>query len=242
LDTPNVMDARPFFEFNLRDFQASEVEYLKKFSKSSFDVSSIAGAASEMRNLKAIRDELQREWVTPSEDFVRVLFNRVVPGGRFTSQAKSDFIALTSRAIEENLRDLISQRLDAAAAFHSSKMLEPVEQADKTEDEIGSTEEVVPKVVTTPDEEGAYRIIQAIASEVTDPDNITIRDAQAYCAILFQDNNRRPVARLYFNRKKSLQIGVFIDGVEVKIDLLRITELTQHKERIIRAVKQYVAT
>ena len=241
LDTPNVMDARPFFEFNVKDFELSEVEYLKKFSKSSFDATSISGAASEMRNLKALRDELQNEWMSPSEEFVRVLFSRIVPGGRFTAQARESFTSLTSRAIEENLRGMINERLDAAAAFHSQKGAVAPAHKPVGREEAASVDdhESLPRIVTTPDEEGAFRMIQTIAAEVTEPDDITIRDGQVYCAILFKDNNRRPVARLYFNRKKSLQVGFFIGGEEQKIKIQRITELTQHREQIIRAVRQY---
>ena len=41
LEAANKMDARPFFEFNLLDVRDQDVEELKKFSKSAFDLTNI---------------------------------------------------------------------------------------------------------------------------------------------------------------------------------------------------------
>ena len=36
-----------------------------------------------------------------------------------------------------------------------------------------------------------------------------MRDAQSYCAILLDDNNRKPLCRLRFNNTQKLRLGVF---------------------------------
>lgn len=41
LDAPNVMDKKPFFTFNMLDFQERHVNELKKFTKSAFDLDNI---------------------------------------------------------------------------------------------------------------------------------------------------------------------------------------------------------
>jgi hypothetical protein len=36
-----------------------------------------------------------------------------------------------------------------------------------------------------------------------------MRDAQSYCAILLDDNNRKPICRLRFNNLEKLRLGLF---------------------------------
>ena len=63
-------------------------------------------------------------------------------------------------------------------------------------------------VVTTEEEIAAYRIVKAIACSDVDPARITMRDAKKYCAIFLDDNNRKPVARLFFNGRQKY-VGLF---------------------------------
>ncbi|MGJ3232392.1 MAG: hypothetical protein ACFE0P_11400 [Oceanicaulis sp.] len=59
----------------------------------------------------------------------------------------------------------------------------------------------------------------AIAAELVDPSRIAIRDQKSYCGILFDDNNRKPIVRLYFDRREK-QVGVFdADKTETKHDV-----------------------
>lgn len=69
-------------------------------------------------------------------------------------------------------------------------------------------------VVTTEEEIAAYRIIKAIACSDVDPERITMRDAKSYCSIFLDDNNRKPVARLFFNTKQKY-IGLFDENKNV---------------------------
>jgi hypothetical protein len=59
-----------------------------------------------------------------------------------------------------------------------------------------------PNVETTEEEVEAFLIIKSILRRNTDVKRITLRDAQSYCAILLDDNNRKPICRLFFNGKK----------------------------------------
>ena len=239
LETANVMDDRPFFEFNITDFEETDVEQLKKFGRGAFDVEAITSTASDMKYLKALRNEFQNVIASPPDEFVRMLFGRVNPKVRFTSQLKDSFAKLTKTAIDEQLKELIYSRLRAAATAESAH-----DESDESGTPTAVSEEnesPPPKgIVTTPNEEGAFRIIQAIASELTEPENITIRDGQVYCAILFKNNNRRPVARLYFDKKTRLRVGIFLESGEVKHSILKITEITKLKTDILAAVQRYL--
>ena len=56
LDQPNKMDEKPFLEFNILDFKEQDVEELKKFAKSAFDVDSILTTANELKYTRAIQN------------------------------------------------------------------------------------------------------------------------------------------------------------------------------------------
>lgn len=69
------------------------------------------------------------------------------------------------------------------------------------------------------EELSAFNIIRAICCAEVPSHDVTLRDAKSYCAILYQDNNRRPIARLYFDRQVP-RIGIFdADKQEQLFDL-----------------------
>ena len=73
------------------------------------------------------------------------------------------------------------------------------------------------KIITTQDEYDAFYTIRGICVELVEPERIVMRDAKSYCAVLFDDNNRMPVARLYFNNPNKLMLGIFSGRNEEKI-------------------------
>jgi hypothetical protein len=50
---------------------------------------------------------------------------------------------------------------------------------------------------------------------------------------------RRPIARLYFNRKKALQVGLFKLEGEVKFDIEKMTDIFKFKSDLLSTIKQY---
>jgi hypothetical protein len=240
LEAPNKMDERSFFEFNLLDFNEASIDELKKFTKTAFDVDNIVSTASTLKYLRALLTEVKAEFANPSEEMVRLLISRVMPGVRFTAQVKEQYAELTRRALDAFLKEAINLRLKSAMDT-SESLPSGVAQASLAQVEsVGDTASDEPDVQTTQDENDAFRIIQAIGSEIVDPEDIVMRDAKSYCAVLYKDNNRRPIARLYFNRKKALQIGLFKEDGEVKSDIERLTDIFKHRAAILDGIRQYL--
>jgi hypothetical protein len=247
LEAANKMDDRPFFEFNLLDFNAAAVEELKRFSKGAFDVATIVSSASNLKYLRALLSEVRAEFAAPSEDLVRVLASRATPGVRFTAQIKEQYTELTRKAMDTFLNEAINLRLKSAMSPDTSGVSvgTPVALASAPAPVAAAAPEVQSNdesdISTTEEETSAFRIIQAIGSEITDPEDIVMRDAKSYCAILYKDNNRRPIARLYFNRKKALQVGIFKGDGEIRADIERLTDIFKFKPDILAAIQQYQA-
>ena len=67
-----------------------------------------------------------------------------------------------------------------------------------------------------------------------------MRDAKSYCAILFDDNNRKPLCRLFFNNAEKKQIVLFDGPQEEKFAIDKVSELYNYRERILATVKKYL--
>lgn len=236
LDAPNKMDSKPFFEFNMLDIREQDVEELKKFTKSVFDLDGILTTASELKYTREIKRILSEQLQDPSEDFVR-LFAGQVYQGRMTQSVKEQFTEMTRRALRQFITDQVQERLKSALA--SEPIVPPANTTETTttiaEDANGA------KIVTTPEEWEAYYIIKAICSQLVEPDRIAMRDQQTYCGILFDDNNRRPIVRLWFNTAQKY-IGLFdsAERQEQKTPITKISDIYQYADRIKATAKVYL--
>lgn len=232
LEKENKMDDRPFFEFNLFQFTEAQVDELKKFTRTGFDLQTIISTASNLKYHKALVAELQNEFENPSEDVVRLLTSRVY-SGRLTPPVKEQFTDLTKRAMRDFIRSRINERLKSALETDKAEA-SPIVVESATQQTVADN-----GIETTAEELEAFRIIRAIGAEFIDPERITMRDAKSYCAILLDDNNRRPITRLFF-LKNSMYINVFSPQGETRIDLQKVSDMYKCRGELTAAIQQYL--
>lgn len=192
LETPNKMDDMPFFEINMLDLKDTHIEKLKEFHSNNFNVDSILNTASELKYTNAIKNIITTESKEPSEEFIKY-FAKQVYSGRLTKDVLDQFGAIVKRAFSQYANDYVNTRLKQAIApeeIHIEQS-EPIDQS-KPDD----------KIITTEEELQGFYIVRAILAGKTDIKRVCYRDAQTYFAILFDDNNRKPICRLYFNGGK----------------------------------------
>jgi len=232
LEQPNKMDETPFFEFDILNFKERDVEELKKFAKAAFDLDTILTTANELKYTTAIQNRLAEWMVNPDEKFVRLVAADLVGTRKFTQAVIDQFTAITRRAFEQLLGGRINERLKSAMATETDPPIDPaVAAAGKADDSIVTTEEEV---------EG-FHIVRAILRGVVEPHRIVMRDAQSYCAILLDDNNRKPICRLLFNNPKKLAVMLFHDKKEgEKVPLESVDGLYQSAEQFKATVLAYV--
>ena len=235
---PNTMDENPFFVFSLDELKESAVEELKKFTKAAFDEQSILTAASELKIKNLIRDYLTKQITDPSEDLIRVLMTgSSAYTGRFTQSVTDTFRNVVRDALRSFLNEQIENRLKSALANESAARKA---ETDTVEATPTISRAPTSTIVTTAEELEAYLVIKAILREVVDVKRITLRDAQSYCAVLLDDNNRRPIARLYFG-SKSKSIGIFdLHKVEQKLSVAVIDDLFLYASQLREAVMRYI--
>ena len=80
IDEQNKMDARPFLEINMLDVEAIDVDELKRFTKTSFDVEQILSTAKDLKYTREILRLLTTEWTDPSEALVRHFAAQIYEG------------------------------------------------------------------------------------------------------------------------------------------------------------------
>jgi len=233
LEQPNKMDEKPFIEFNMLDFKEQEVEELKKFAKSAFDIDTILTTANELKYTRAIQNVLSELMANPSEDFVRLVSAEFLAGKRFTPALKDQFTQITKKAFTQLIGDRINDRLKVAMTPESSPV---VETATAQTPETSESQQVT----TTPEEIEGFHIVRAILRDVVASKRITMRDAQSYCAIFLDDNNRKPICRLRFNNTSKLAIGLFNGKDEEKFSLQDIDEIFNYADRLKSTVAPYI--
>jgi hypothetical protein len=243
LQEPNKMDITPFLELNMLGLEDVVVEEVKKFTKPLFDADAIVAAASDFKYTREIKRVLQQQLQEPTEDFVKFFANQLYQG-RTTQAIKEQFTVCVKRAFSQFVNDQINTRLKSA--------LVPEIEAEKAEavpanaaNDVSSellTEDGKPdkQIVTTAEELEAFYIVKAITREIIDAKRIIMRDALSYCAILFDDNNRKPICRLWFNGTNKY-IGFFdSDKREEKVLIDSVDDLYRHADRLKAAVNVYL--
>lgn len=240
LEKANIMDEVPFLEINLEEIRDTQIEELKKFHKSYFDVDNILNSASELKYMSAIKKEIRSEFSDPSQEFVKLLAKRVYEGP-VTQKILEQFTALTQRALTSHVNDILSERFNIA--IQNTNVQAPVAQkaeepAPQAEDAEAPVAEDKPKVVTTEEEMEGFYIVKSICRKVLSPERITYRDAQSYFAVFADDNNRRPICRLYFNSSIK-RISTFLNKEETKYDITVLDDIFNYTKQLQEAAAQY---
>lgn len=235
LEQPNKMDEKPFFEFNILDFKERDVEELKKFAKTAYDLDTILATANDLKYIRSIQNRLS-EWTTnPSEEFVRLVAADLLGTKRFTPAIKDQFTAITRRAFEQLIGERINERLKGAMAPESITV--PSAEPQAISSDVAAPTKNDSAITTTQEELEAYHLIKAILRSVISSKRITMRDAQSYCAILLDDNNRKPICRLRFNNAQKLKIGIFNTNKEEEIfSVESIDEIFNFSEQLKQSV------
>jgi hypothetical protein len=152
-----------------------------------------------------------------------------------TQGAVEWFTPTIQRALKQFINDQVNERLKAA--------LDTTTESSSTEDTaamIEAPDKESAHVDTTPEEIEGYHIIKSILREFIDTERITIRDQQSYCGILLDNNNRKPVCRLWFNRDQKY-IGLF-DGQnrkEERVPIGDLDDIYQYADRLRATLQHY---
>ena len=241
LETPNRMDSRPFLEMNLLDVHEPLVHELKKLTKASFNLEEMLSVASELKYTREIRLIMEDQIREPSEEFVRFFASQVY-AGRMTQTILEQFTATTRRALQQFITDQISRRLQSALGEEEARA-SAIELV--TGDEIADSASTTPgqdrdsRIETTEEEIEGFHMVKAMLRETVDPKRIVPRDTLSYFGILLDDNNRKPICRLHFNRSQKY-LGLFDqERNEQRIPINDLNDLYQYAGQLKTVINAY---
>lgn len=233
---PNKMDEKPFMEVDITDLKDNQIEDLKKFHKSYFDIDNVLSSASELKYTGELKNIIGKEFANPSPDFVKY-FAKQVYDGIITAKILEQFTSLTKKSISTYINDLISERLKSAlkteADVESREVLSDVNESIDTAHEDN-------KIVTTEEEIESYLIVKSMLRPYVDIARVVYRDAQTYFAILLDDNNRKPICRMYFNSVSKKYISTFDENKkEVKHEISSLNDIYNFTKELSDIIKIY---
>jgi len=252
LDKDNIMDSIPFLKFDLATIKETEVVELKRFNKENFDEKGVSEASLKFKTFNDIKNIFEMDMEEPSEDFVKYFEKKL---GKRKKNERDEFTKLIKKAINSKVKEEISHRLQFA--LNTSKLEEDSENKEEVVipnensnlEDINATTDVVADdfiysdeergIYTTQEEIDGYNIILDILMGVLDEKRIAYRDTKSYFGILLDDNNRKPICRLYFNSSNK-RIALIDDKKEIKHSIKKLEHIYMYSYNIIKTVENYL--
>lgn len=196
LQQPNVMDEKPWMDFDIRSAKLAEIDALKKFRKTEFTADQIVGLAEEMVYYNVLVPFMASQLRDPGEKLVRLVAEEIPSIKRIDKKVVDRLTPILRKAIQSAILDHVARSF--GAPVHSEA---PAAATAQPQPEVGA-EASVPAgdgsregVVTTPEELEVYGIVSKIVKEKFPDAVVQYRDAKSYFTIL-QKNLRKWFVRI----------------------------------------------
>lgn len=230
----NRMDENPFFEFNMEKYRDTQVDKLREFHKSYFNVESILNTASELKYTNEIRNAIVREVNDPSDEFVKYFARPVYPG-RFNDTILEQFRAIVKQAFAQYVSDYMNEKFKSVISAENS-----VERPENKVAEVQEEPAEENHVVTTEEElQGFYIVRSILYGEIDDINRVSHRDTLSYFGILLDNNNRKPICRLHFNTGKKYLETFDVEKNGTRHLLESLDDIYKYRNEIVAASKMY---
>lgn len=234
LDRSNIMDEQPFLQLDLAEVDPYVLPELKKLTKDEFDLGSVLAAAEELKYVSAVKRSLGELFSTQPDDFVRLLISRVYQGS-ITVKVRDLFDGIIHKALAQFINDRVNDRLKAALQGSAPVVgAAPVAAASVTGAEPDHDE-----LETTLEEIEGFQIVRAIVVSEIDYSRVVWRDTKSYFGVLLDDNNRKPLCRLHFNRSQKYLGLLDEEKQETRIPIGAVQDIYLYAEQLRATARRY---
>lgn len=233
LDETNKMDKKPFFEVDLLNLNDTQISYLKNFEKDSLDVTSILSTAEELKYSNLIKDFLKQQLTSPSEDFANYVLSHIYEG-RKTANVVEKFLPIIKRAYTQLINETLSTKFAETLKGDSKSNDNTLQEETATDIDLN-----INKIITTSEELEGFAIIKSILRKIIDPNDITYKDTETYFGILYKNNTRKWICRLYLGTKKSIIIPTDDKGQE-RFYIQTLNDIYSYEEQLKNIVSNFV--
>ncbi len=208
-DQNTILNEKPFFSFNLSNYEVSDLDMLALFNRQSIEINEILSEAEEIYFVDNFDDSLYNTLVKPSDDFLKILFKNM--GGKRISESTSKQISklINSTSIKTALDRII--------------------QKEVTESNSG--------IMTTDEEIKAYNVIKTIMAmsskfKNSDLDRISFKDYKGSFKILVDEKQTKSICSIILKQNSKV---IEINGVRNEIEDMSIASLTKFKKELVES-------
>lgn len=150
---------------------------------------------------------------------------------------------LVKRSFAGYVNDVMSERLNIAIQS-AERVEQPAGGQQQGQGDAdgadGAGESVADRIVTTEEELEGFYIVKAVLRSSFPAERVTYRDALRYFAIFCDDNNRKPICRLYFNTSNKY-IGIFdAEKNETKHLISSLDDIYGYSEELRATAQKYL--
>ena len=168
----------------------------------------------------------------PQPEFVKYFIGKVYDG-RTTEKVLAQFTELVKKTFEQTFNDIVSDRL--MNAINQTKVANDVQPDNSAP--VDSDEN---KIITTDEELNGFYIVKSILRTKISSDRIVYRDSVSYFSIILDDNNRKPLCRLWLNGQSKKHLGLFDkDKKETKIEIASLDDIYNYSQQLIDTIGFY---
>lgn len=233
LEEPNKMDEKPFFVFNLLELRDNQIMEIAKFRKNVFNIENVINTASELKYTGEIKQFLNNQWEEPNEEFIKFILSDVYQGVK-TKKVIENFREIVKVSLSQFINEKVNDKLQKA--LNSSDNIEDGRNEVATTKEDLVEEEVEP-IITTEEEIEGYVLVKLLLKEEIDTSRVYYRDNKSYFNVLLDDNIRKWICRLGFN--KSNKYIQFNDEQKTNYKIESVNDIQLYKEDLLKVAKQF---
>lgn len=239
LEEANKMDEKPFLEIDLLNINDMQVVELKKFTKDKFDIDTIFNTASELKYSSLIKAQLNSQLNNPTDEFVRFIIGDFFTGVK-TSNVVEKFRPIVKKSMQQFVNEFMNDKIKSILNNDVEEVeATALEEIDNIE-EIAMDENIESKIVTTEEEIEGFNVVRSILSEAVSPEEISYKDVERYFGILYKNNTRKWICRLYFNSaKKSITISDE-NKKEIRYYIENISDIYKYKNELLNSLDKYL--
>lgn len=232
LEESNKMDLVPFLEINMLQLKDASINELKKFCKDNFDKDKIFSTAEELKYSSLIKGALQKEFESPSDDFVRFILADIYEGQK-NQRVLDKFSPLVKRAFSSFVNEIVNTKISSALSVDSD---------EETNESTATTVEEAPvsKIITTEEEIEGFYIVRGLLAGIVPVEDVVYRDTESYFGVLYTNNNRKPICRLNLDTKNKQLLIPDENKKFERIYIESLNDIYKYKNKLIEVVKRYL--
>ncbi len=223
--TPNRMDKDPFMKIDLRNITNKDVEKLKMFDKGDFDINSIRGYSREWETLKMLRNIIENDFGTSSQEYQEYLRKRVCKG-KISQKDKEQL----TKYVESVIREKADQMLAGEKVTHqraSKRNVSPVV--------------VNGGVASASNETVFFAIVKSILHTTVSAEELNTEQHPNHFGVYLKEHGKPCICQLCFYDTGNLALCFFADDDTRKWNVIKsLDEINDYADKIVARAKKYL--